>query len=320
MSYSQVKASKIKLALGTVQFGLDYGISNQTGKPAVFEIENILNTAYEHGIDTLDTASAYGDSEQVLGKILSKTSTASTIEPPFNIVTKIPHLSSTTASKKTSCTTPISEYFENSLQHLQTPKIDALMFHNGDDLLTDKGARYFQQASDLKQQGRVKKIGVSVYQPQQLETIMHSFKLDIVQVPFNCLDQRFAQRAIQNELVKQNIEVHVRSLFLQGLLLMPLENLSHYFQPYLGHIKRFHALCEKLKCQPLTLALALIHTQTFIDKAVIGCCSNDQLIQIIKHYQQAKKVVAALTNEALEQLTLLACEDEALINPSLWPA
>ena len=316
---SVINTNKMKLALGTVQFGLDYGISNQAGKPSFCEIVRILNTAYEYSIDTLDTASAYGDSELVLGKMLRETSTASSTEQSFNIVTKIPHLSNTTPSKTTSCTTSISEYFDNSLKHLQTRKIDALMFHNANDLLTNEGASYFQQATDLKRQGLVKKIGVSVYQPQQLETIMERFKLDIVQVPFNYLDQRFSQPAIQENLAKQHIEVHVRSLFLQGLLLMPLERLNDYFQPYLRQIQRFHALCKQLKCQPLTLALALIHTNDFIDKAVVGCCSNEQLIQIINHYQRAKVLVDSLTNETFEQLSLLACSDEALINPSLWP-
>ena len=316
----------MKLALGTVQFGLDYGISNQAGRPSFSEIKKILTTANAHDIDTLDTASAYGESEQVLGRALTDINT----EQHFHIVTKIPRLSNTKTSSTTAAipTTPsttlkntsIREYFDSSLKHLQVRKIDALMFHHADDLLTDKGASYFQQAIELKQQGLVNKIGVSVYQPHQLEAIMESFNIDIVQLPFNCLDQRFTQRNIQEQLAKQNVEVHVRSLFLQGLLLMPLVEVSPYFQPYLIQIQQFHTLCQQLNCQPLTLALAFIHTNTFINKAVIGCCSNEQLTQIIDHYQQAKALADSLSNETIEQLNLLACSDEGLINPSFWLA
>jgi aryl-alcohol dehydrogenase-like predicted oxidoreductase len=289
----------MKLALGTVQFGVDYGISNRQGKIALNEIKNILSSARTHGITTLDTAFAYGDSEQVIGTLNASSS--------FSIVTKIPSL--------TKVTSTISDLLEISLAHLKTQQVQALMFHSAEDLLGAKAEHYYQQGNILKQQGKINQLGVSVYCPEQLNKLMKKFDLDIVQVPLNCMDQRFINTELRQKLQTNKIEVHVRSVFLQGLLLMPLDELATYFQPFHAQLNNFHVLCKQLNCQALTLALSIIHKNPFIDKAVIGCCSTQQLEQIIEHYYLAEKLNKE-HNIAIEQLS---GDNQALINPSNWP-
>jgi aryl-alcohol dehydrogenase-like predicted oxidoreductase len=289
----------MKLALGTVQFGVDYGISNRQGKIALNEIKNILSSARTHGITTLDTALAYGDSEQVIGTLNASSS--------FSIVTKIPSLAKVTST--------ISDLLEISLAHLKAQQVQALMFHSAEDLLGAKAEHYYQQGSILKQQGKINQLGVSVYCPEQLNKLMNKFYLDIVQVPLNCMDQRFINTELRQKLQANKIEVHVRSVFLQGLLLMPLDELATYFQPFHAQLNNFHVLCKQLNCQALTLALSIIHQNPFIDKAVIGCCSTQQLEQVIEHYYLAEKL-SKEHNIAIEQLS---CDNQALINPSNWP-
>ena len=309
----------MKLALGTVQFGLDYGISNSQGKIALAEINNILTSAKSHGITTLDTATAYGDSETILGQLQA--------EENFALVTKIPSLASLPLSSElltspslalqSKCTQAISidDIVEGSLSRLKTKQLKGLMFHSADDLLGSLGHQHFTDAKALKAQKKIKQLGVSVYSPKQLTDILASYKIDIVQFPLSCLDQRFIQPSLQQRLLSNGIEVHVRSLFLQGLILMPVDDLSQYFQPYKHILMRFKSLCDRLNCQPLTLALSIIHANPFIDKAVIGCCSVRQLDQIVEHYHLAKQ----LDVEHKELVAELAYNDEALINPSNWP-
>ena len=289
----------MKLALGTVQFGLNYGISNQQGKVAASEVNAILETAMRHGITTLDTAAAYGDSEDVLGQLKAGNN--------FALVTKIPSLANESLS--------IKSIFANSLSRLKTKDLQALMFHDASDLYGVLGQQHYSSVNALKLQKKINQIGVSVYSPQQLVDIISSYSIDIVQLPLNCLDQRFIQPKLQQQLISKNIEVHVRSIFLQGLLLMPIDKLTEYFQPFKHFLTNFSTLCEQLNCQPLTLALSIIHATSFINKAVVGCCSVQQLEQIITHYHLAKKLVVGHK----ELLAQLACNDEALINPSNWP-
>lgn len=177
----------LKLALGTVQFGLDYGISNLQGKIPLAEVDDILSAAKRYGINTLDTAAAYGESEQVLGRLNAS--------KDFSLVTKIPSLS------KINITIP--EVVKESLTRLKSKKLNALMFHDADDLLAVNGADLYQQAILLKQQGLVDKLGVSVYHPKQLLNVMDKCDIDIVQFPVNCLDQRFIHANITNQLTKK---------------------------------------------------------------------------------------------------------------------
>ena len=321
----------MKLALGTVQFGLDYGISNKQGQVDKAQVADILNLAMSLGIDTLDCAGAYGNSEQVIGEVIKQLPT----NHPFNIVSKIPAL--------TNEQNLISDFFSKSLKHLHCDKIDTLLFHHADNLLNHPQKHHlFQQLQSLKSQGKVNRIGVSVYNPEQLKVIASQYPIELAQVPMNVFDQRFISVDIIQFCLHKNIKLHVRSLLLQGLLFLKQGELPHYFLPYQEKLNAFSMLAEHLNCSKLTLALAIVaqdlpyikvknkadigienktlnkpnnslKQDELIEKVVVGVCSTTQLTEIVSAYQQAKEL-----SLSSDELLSLADERLGFINPSLW--
>jgi len=302
----------MKLALGTVQFGLDYGISNTHGKVCKSQVKDILEKALSLGINTLDCAGAYGDSEQVLGELIDKSD--------FNIITKIPNLSKNETS--------ITEYFQQSLQNLKRDKVQTLLFHSADNLITHPfKVMLFQQLNKLKNIGLVNEIGVSVYTPKQLKSIHQQFSIDVAQVPINIFDQRFIEPSFIDYCSKERIKLHARSLFLQGLLLLDENTVPEYFLPFKDKLNDFSRLAQHLSCNKLTLALAILAQNSHnlnphnlndkfhvIEHIVVGVCNSIQLIEIVNAFEQAQKL--AINTENLTKLADFRLE---LINPSLWP-
>ncbi len=286
----------MKLALGSAQFGLDYGISNAQGRVDTEEVLRILQYAQQQKVTLLDTAAVYGNSEKVLGN--------SGLCDNFALVSKIPALQSQEKD--------ITVYIENSLKNLQITQLEAVLFHRADDLISSplKKVR-FDNLIAQKRQGKVKKVGVSVYTPQQLDYCFNHYPLDIVQLPFNLLDQRFLQTGWLDKLKKSGIEVHARSIFLQGLFLMETSKLTDYFLPYLPVLEKISQKAHALNISVLTLALAVASQQAALDKIIVGCCNKVQLQEIIMAYQQAKNIN--------DDLTDLAYDDEQLLLPSFWP-
>ncbi len=295
----------MKLALGTVQFGLNYGISNQQGQISKAQVKDILTHAKQLGIKTLDSAAAYGNSEQVIGEL--------TDEQDFDIITKVPAL--------TTEQTSIMPYVKQSLNHLQKPRLSALLFHQADNLIShpDK-AKLYQQLVEVKTQGLTKRIGVSLYSPSQLRQISKQFAIDIAQVPINVFDQRFLSPLCIKLCKQKQIKLHARSLFLQGLIFFDADNLPAYFSPFKEKIIAFNQLAKQLSCSKLTLALAIVAQDSHnyfdvIEQLVVGVCSVKQLDEIVQAYQQAQAL-----KSSIDELATLQDERLAFINPSMWPA
>ncbi|WP_064662623.1 aldo/keto reductase [Pseudoalteromonas sp. MQS005] len=284
----------MKIALGTAQFGLNYGISNTLGQVKKDEIKRILSAALDAGITVVDTASAYGISESNIGQ--------SGLSQALSIVTKV-------SSEN------IHAQVEKSLKNLNCDSIDAVLFHNCELLLSCSGEDYFSQLEQLKTKGIVKRIGVSVYNPKELELLSERFNLDLIQAPVNWLDQRFIQPEIIDKLIEKNIKLHARSIFLQGLLLEPMIQNNAYFSQFNNEFSQYNRVINELGCNRLTFALAIIAQKApHIENAIIGCCSQEQLTQLIDSYCAAKK----LTLPSDDVLASLASSNLALINPSQW--
>lgn len=284
----------MKIALGTAQFGLNYGISNTLGQVKKDEIKRILSAALDAGITVVDTASAYGISESNIGQ--------SGLSQALSIVTKV-------SSEN------IHAQVEKSLKNLNCDSIDAVLFHNCELLLSCSGEDYFSQLEQLKTKGIVKRIGVSVYNPKELELLSERFNLDLIQAPVNWLDQRFIQPEIIDKLIEKNIKFHARSIFLQGLLLEPMIQNNAYFSQFNNEFSQYNRVINELGCNRLTFALAIIAQKApHIENAIIGCCSQEQLTQLIDSYCAAKK----LTLPSDDVLASLASSNLALINPSQW--
>lgn len=283
----------MKLALGTVQFGMDYGISNQQGQVAIDEVGKILQLAHSHGIDLLDTACVYGSSEEVIGKLTQKH------QLEFKIVDKVPDLETYGHT--------LQDAVKTSLKRLHVDKLDGLMLHNAADLNED----IYQQLAALKKDALVDKIGISVYHPKPTFELEERFDLDLVQLPMNLFDQRFFETGCIDWLKEKGVEIHVRSIFLQGLLLMQVSQLPPYFHPYIPLFEKLDELCKKTGLSRLAAALTIAHQHDNVDRLVFGVCSQAQLEEVLRAYEQAEKTPFDSTD--------LSCHEEGLISPFLWP-
>lgn len=283
-----------RLALGTVQFGLPYGIANQSGQVARSEARAMLQLAAGGGIDLLDTAIAYGASETRLGDVGIQ---------GFKLVTKLPALPDGCPSVRHW----VKEQVSASLTRLGVNAVYGLLLHRSQQLLGPSGQELYMALQELKESGRAQKVGVSIYDPSELEVIAKSFRLDLVQAPFNLVDRRLHSSGWLQRLKGLGIEVHTRSVFLQGLLLMPTpptkfaswSDLWHRWQKWLKE--------NELNAVEACLGFPLAFPE--IDRVIVGADSLNQLAEIID-----------ATNSALQLgWPDLQCEDENLINPSRWP-
>lgn len=258
-----------RLALGTVQFGLNYGISNTNGQVPVDEIAKILDFCKKNGIDTLDTAQGYGESEKVLSQFdLSS----------FKVITKL-----------------IGDArLETSLENLKLSSVYGLMFHRENEC-NDETWKLFES---YKGQGLVKKIGVSVYSPKVLEDLVDRYPIEIVQFPMNIVDQSFI--SLLPKLKEKNIEIHTRSTFLQGLLLM--DEIPEYFNP----VKEIISSIPKPR---LEHTINFGKQQKNVDKMVLGITRLQDLIEIMDAYNTSVDSV---------DYSKYRITDEKYINPALW--
>ena len=282
----------MKLALGTVQFGIDYGVANTKGQVQIEEVHAILNYAQKNGVNTLDTASSYGNSEEVLGKFVVN---------DFKIITK------TTSIKKG--VNEVVRNFHQSLKNLKQQKVCGLLIHDINEIEHKRFDALFIELARLKQQGLVKKIGASVYNSQQIDYLLDNFSIDLIQLPINILDQRLISNDILIKLKKHNVEIHARSAFLQGLLLMSTDTIPSWFNPIKDTLKLFHKEAKKQNLTKLQLALGFVQSLTEIDKVVVGVDSLKQLYEIIN--ASSVKVNAV-------ELSNISINDPIFLNPSNW--
>jgi aryl-alcohol dehydrogenase-like predicted oxidoreductase len=285
---------QVKIGLGTVQFGLNYGVSNSTGQVPENEVRKILRTAWDAGVRVLDTAAAYGTSEEILGRTIES-------DCQFNIVTKIPKID--VNYDQDGIAKFICQTFESSLKKLSRESVYSLMFHDANDLCLNNSDEAYNTLVKLKQRGQIKKIGVSAYTQEQLEKIRKRYDIDLVQVPFNIFDQRLAQSGYLRQLHDAGIEIHTRSTFLQGLILMSPKELKPFFNPIRPILQKFHDKAEKVGTTPLNLALTYVYNFDTISYIIVGVTNMNELREILSGYID---------------FSHFQVNDEKMINPSLW--
>lgn len=284
-----------RIALGTVQFGLDYGVANRQGPVPIDEIKRILAVAGAAGMNTLDTAIAYGDSEARLGQAGAA---------DWRIVSKLPGLS----PNETAIGDWITTQATASLGRLATDHLDAFLLHHPGDLLGPSGSAIYEALQGLKSRGITKKIGVSVYGPDELNFICSRFSLDVVQIPFNIIDRRLTESGSLKRLNESGIEIHARSVFLQGLLLMIPAWRPPYFSRWQPLWARWHQWLADTGVAPLAACLRFALAESGIARVIVGVDSLAQL----------KEILAAVEGPMPPLPTELRCDDSELINPSHW--
>lgn len=286
---------QVKLALGTVQFGLSYGIANSRGQVGLDQAREIVTVARSSGLDTLDTAIAYGQSEATLGQLDLK---------DFKLITKLPALPDDCTDVRGWVEMQLADSFER----LGCSRIHGLLLHRPEQLLARHGAPLFRALGELKRQGLVEKIGVSIYEPQELDRLFDDMHFDLVQAPFNVLDTRLIDSGWLQRLPAMGCELHVRSVFMQGLLLMPAAERPAKFSRWTPLWREWDDWLEVSELTPVQACLR--HALAFeeISRVVVGVDSARQL----------EEIVQAASGELPEIPSTLRSSDPGLLNPSRW--
>lgn len=284
-----------KIALGTVQFGIPYGINNHNGVLGFQEIEEILRTAANAGITLLDTAPVYGDAEEKIGRFS---------EDSFKVVTKLPAREiGHTYSKEW-----LYDSVHESIKRLNVKKIYGLLLHKPGDLLEKDGEIFFSDLQNLKQEGLVDKIGISIYEPSELDVLCENYFFDIVQAPFNILDRRMIDSGWMDRLYKNGIEFHVRSVFLQGLLLMSPHIRPSKFNRWDSIWTKYDAWLVENEISALQVCLMHVLSYKEINNVIIGIDSLDHL----------QKILHASTLKGPIIPSDISTNDTDLLNPLSW--
>lgn len=291
----------MKLGLGTVQFGMNYGMSNLRGRTPPAEVDHILRLAADNGVQILDTAAVYGDSEIVLGGLLAP-------DHDFRVITKTPSFKTSTIHAADAIY--LRDTFRRSLENLRQENVYGLLVHHADDLLVPGGERVFTEMQRLLEEGLVRKIGVSVYSGQQIDSILEAYTPDIVQLPLNLFDQRLLESGHLEKLKCRGVEIHARSVFLQGLLLIEPDQVPPHFSPISDKLEYYVRFLEENKLTRLQATLAFAAKQRDVDVVLVGVTSAAELRDIFS-------ALDAVSGIDLD-MSALKVADERMVNPSLW--
>lgn len=286
----------MKLALGTAQFGLNYGIANESGIVTSTEIIDILAKARLCGIDTIDTAVSYGSSETVLGKAGLNS---------FKVISKLPQIPPGTKDVNGWVTLVISQ----SLDRMGLKKLYGLLLHKPEDLFGEFGSDLLKVLNGLKHSGVVEKLGTSIYAPEILYDLTKVINLDLVQVPLNLLDRRILASGWLDKLHKNDVEIHCRSPFLQGLLLMPREKIPRQFEKWATTWDFWDESTHGNLDAKIERCLNFVSSVEPVSRIIVGVQSCNQLDGLL---------VALNSNQKLPDLAELITQDQDLIDPSRW--
>lgn len=285
------------LGLGTVQFGLPYGVANRRGRVPADEVSAILTRASELGVRVLDTAIAYGNAEDVLGAALGP------LAERFDVVTKVP--AGTTPST-------VRALIAGSLSRLALRRLHGCLLHDVRTATEQPGV--LAELRALRAEGVIERVGVSCYRPSELARLLDAGEqLDLVQLPFSVLDRRF--EPLLPQLRAAGIAVHVRSVFLQGLLFVPESELAAHFHPYRAALAAVRSQAAELGTDLATLMLAAARLERSIDVVLVGV---DALADL--EANAAAFANATALADFRDRLRALAHTDEQLLLPMNWPA
>ncbi len=284
----------MKLALGTAQFGMAYGIASRQPQISYAEAKAIIDYTATQGMTVLDTAMGYGDSEARLGEIGVDA---------WKVISKIPEV-----PVGENATTWIADAVKASLKKLRLHSLYGLLLHRPAQLFRQQGPEIYAALQRLKAKGLVEKIGVSIYQPSELESVFSVGHVDLVQSPLSVLDRRLITSGWLNRLADRGVEVHARSVFLQGLLLMSADQRPGKFARWAGLWDCYHEWVAGTGLSPLEANLAYVSAIPAVQHVVVG-------VNGLYHIQE---ILNARIDNGPDWSADLATEDEILLNPLAW--
>ena len=301
---SKLSIPNERLVIGTAQLGMKYGIANRNGQPDIKISESIIKIAWDSGIREFDTAQAYGESEHVLGYILSslginnKVKIASKFHPSLNHLNKYDLLKA----------------LEKTLSNLRIPSLYRVVLHKEEFLdLWNKGLS--EILSEFVNSGLVEHLGISVYSPDKAINALKTDNISSVQLPSNLFDRRFEKAGVFQLAEENKKQIYVRSVFLQGLLLMDSEDIPANMQFVVAVLKRLEAFSQKRGLSKKRLALGYVKQAYPKAKIVFGVETPEQLRDNLKSW--GKALPLGFVEEAHEEFKRI---NKKILNPALWPA
>lgn len=293
MTLSSATPLTDKLILGTAQLGMNYGINNSTGKPSRAEAFEILNMAFANGIHTLDTAEGYGEAHTVIGDFNQPAGR-------FNIITKFVAEAGFNAE----------EQLRKLLRDLHVQSLYCWMYHRFSEALLETG---IESLLPLKENKLLKNIGVSIYTNNEFKQAIEMDWVDVIQIPFNLLDNFHIKGELLKKAKLNGKEVHARSVFLQGLFFMPLEQLPKKLEPLKPYLKTLLQLSNDSGISMSTMALHYAVKNDLIDKVLIGVDNAGQLQSNINLLRDEKMELSIM-----DAVNAIRVNETSLLSPVNW--
>lgn len=287
-----------KLILGTVQFGLNYGINNSEGKPTENHVFKILDQAYHMGIRVLDTAEAYGNSQEIIGKYHSER------DFRFEIITKY-------SGSASDIEADFEQHIDQNLKELNIPSLHVYMFHSFASF-NDNLDFILKNHKKILLSGKVKKIGVSVYTNDEVEKLLGYDFIEVIQLPFNLLDNSNFREDMILQAKKAGKEIHTRSVFLQGLFFKEIDTITGNLSSLKKKLTSIHAISKRNNISINDLSIGYVNKKNYIDHILMGV---DSLKQLNSNFESFNAPISNTTEREIDQLVVT---DKNLLNPSLW--
>ena len=285
-----------KLILGTAQIGMNYGVNNASGKISKEETFRILDFAVSKGINKIETAEDYGDALGIIGEYHKYKGRH------FDIILK--------SNLNKDLNLNIKERIQKFTKLLSINKLNSFFFHSYDSLKRNEKA--LDDLIFLKNAGEIEKIGVSIYNNEELESSLLYDDLDIIQIPFNLLDN-YSKRGRLIELAKKkNKTIHVRSAFLQGLFFMDNMSLPEHYKPLIPYLEKIDDICNDFNLTVNELAIGYVNSFNNIEGIIIGLDKKDHLVETIKSMNN--KISTAI----IKKINNIQTSDDFLLNPMNW--
>lgn len=283
-----------KLILGTVQFGLNYGINNKEGKVSEEEVNNILRLAAKSGIKILDTAYFYGNAMERIGNFHRNSDILFDVNTKFKIDPVV----------------TISEQMTESLTCLAIASVETYFYHSFSDYANNLGI--LDELEELREKSYFKKIGVSIYNNDEMLKCINDDQVDVIQLPFNLFDNNNLRGELIRAAKKRGKEIQVRSVFLQGLFFMNIADLPSKLSSLVPHLTEIQRIATELNISIAELALAYVKKQPYIDGIIIGV---DSAMQLVNNFLATD---FEMDDYCYNLVNAIKVKETALLNPQNW--
>ncbi len=299
MKYIDFNGDKIsKLSLGTAQFGFNYGIANKNGKPKQQEINEIVDYLYQNGINSFDTAQAYGESEEVLGKALEN-------KNDIFVISKL---------KSELFIDNLELNVDSSLHSLNQNSLFGLMLHDS-KLLYNWKDKYSRKVENLKQKEKIKYFGVSIYEEGDFKLAIENRSIDIIQIPFNIFDHRAVNQGWLDAAKSSNKLIFIRSVFLQGLFFMDSSFFKDNLKEAKIYIDKLNRLSKATNSSIASLAMAYVDIMARESVLLFGCETILQAKKNIESFNSLPKLSREIISQIQKEFKDIP---ENVYNPTKW--